>query len=57
MEATAQETITPESAINILQDQLQKFLTTIKEQTGIPGISLALNIGSQKITANFEPSQ
>ncbi len=52
MEATAQEPITPESAINILQDRLQKFLTTIKEQTGIPGISLALNLGSQKITAN-----
>jgi CubicO group peptidase (beta-lactamase class C family) len=52
MEATAQETITPEAAINLLQDQLQKLLVTVKEQTGIPGISLGLNIGSQKIIAN-----
>ncbi|NLD39617.1 MAG: beta-lactamase family protein [Desulfatiglans sp.] len=52
MEATAHETITPEKALSMLQDQLQMFLTTIKEQTGIPGISLGLNIGSQKITAN-----
>jgi CubicO group peptidase (beta-lactamase class C family) len=52
MEATAQETITPEAALSILQDQLQKLLVTIKGQTGIPGISLGLNIGPQKITAN-----
>ncbi|MBN2613924.1 MAG: beta-lactamase family protein [Bacteroidales bacterium] len=52
MESIAQQTPNLESVINILQDQLQKFLTTIKEQTGVPGISLALNIGPQKITAN-----
>ncbi len=35
-----------------MQDQLQKFLVTIKEQTGIPGISLALNIGTHNISVN-----
>ena len=40
------------SVMDALHDQFQNFLTTIKDQTGVPGISLALNIGPQKIVAN-----
>ena len=38
--------------MNNLRKQVNTLLTTIKEQTGVPGISLALNIGPHKILAN-----
>lgn len=52
MNNTPQEIQSPDSVFDNLQDQLQKLLLSIKEKTGIPGISLALNIGKNKLTAN-----
>ena len=45
-------TQSPSTVMENLQTQFQTFLNTIKEQTGVPGISLAMNIGPNKITAN-----
>ena len=39
----------PNSEIDDFSDRLQKFITTIKEETGVPGICLALNIGGHFI--------
>jgi len=38
--------------MNAFQDQLQTFLTTIREESGVPGICLGLNIAGQNVTAS-----
>ncbi len=40
------------TVMNSLRKQLRNLLETIKEQTGVPGISLALSIGKNKLAAN-----
>ena len=40
------------SVMNNIRKQLKTDLTTIKEQTGVPGISVAMNIGQPKLFAN-----
>ena len=53
MDANAQEQQpTIEDAINAVQEQLRLLTTQIHKDMGIPGISLALNIGEHELIAN-----
>lgn len=46
------ETQSPNLVINSLQSQIQRFLSNTKEETGVPGICLALSVGKQMVTSS-----